>query len=99
VAEKELKILTVCGVGMGSSLVLRMYVEDVLKEMGVKARVEATEVSMASGAGADIIMASPTLMDVLRGAAPTVIPIFNFTDKAEIRARLEEYLAGRQPGL
>ncbi|MEW8979703.1 MAG: PTS sugar transporter subunit IIB [Symbiobacterium sp.] len=96
-ADKELFILTVCGVGMGSSLVLRMYVEDVLKEMGLKARVEATEVSMAAGSGADIIMASPTLMEVLQGAAPTVIPIFNFTDTKEIRAKLEEYLAGRNP--
>jgi len=94
---KELFILTVCGVGMGSSLVLRMYVEDVLREMGLKARVEATEVSMAAGAGADIIMASPTLVEVLQGAAPTVIPIFNFTDTKEIRAKLEEYLARQNP--
>lgn len=92
---KELFILTVCGVGMGSSLVLRMYVEDVLRDMGLKARVEATEVSMA--AGADIIMASPTLVEVLQGAAPTVIPIFNFTDTKEIRAKLEEYLARQNP--
>ncbi len=91
----ELFILTVCGVGMGSSLVLRMYVEDVLRDMGLKARVEATEVSMA--AGADIIMASPTLVEVLQGAAPTVIPIFNFTDTKEIRAKLEEYLARQNP--
>lgn len=96
-AGKDLFILTVCGVGMGSSLVLRMYVEDVLREMGVKARVEATEVSMAAGSGADIIMASPTLVEVLQGAAPAVIPIFSFTDTKEIRTKLEEYLAGRSP--
>ena len=34
-----IQIATACGVGMGSSLVLRMYTEDVLKELGVEARV------------------------------------------------------------
>ncbi|MFN2148928.1 MAG: PTS sugar transporter subunit IIBC, partial [Anaerolineales bacterium] len=33
-------IATACGAGMGSSLVLRMYTEDVLKELGVEADVE-----------------------------------------------------------
>ncbi|MGE5485755.1 MAG: PTS sugar transporter subunit IIB [Ignavibacteriales bacterium] len=93
---RPLKILTVCGVGMGSSLMLRMYVEDVLTEMKLKARVEATDVSTAKGAGADIVMASPSLVGVLAGAAPAVIPVRDFTNRQEIRARLEEYLAGRQ---
>ncbi|NPV72100.1 MAG: PTS sugar transporter subunit IIB [Firmicutes bacterium] len=90
-----LKILTVCGVGMGSSLMLRMYVEDVLAELRIKAKVEATDVSTAKGAGADIVMASPSLVGVLAGAAPAVIPIRDFTDRQEIKARLNEYLAGR----
>jgi PTS system ascorbate-specific IIB component len=89
-----LKILTVCGVGMGSSLMLRLYVEDVLTDLKIKARVEATDVSTAKGAGADIIMASPSLMGVLAEAAPAVIPIVNFTDTQEIKARLTEWLDG-----
>ena len=32
--SKRIDILTVCGVGSGSSLILRMYVEDVLEEFG-----------------------------------------------------------------
>ena len=34
-----MKVLTVCGLGQGSSLILRMNVESVLKEMGVEADV------------------------------------------------------------
>ena len=34
--SKRIDILTVCGVGSGSSLILRMYVEDVLEEFGIR---------------------------------------------------------------
>ncbi|EPD6333780.1 hypothetical protein ACS5NX_000867 [Klebsiella oxytoca] len=34
-----MKILTVCGLGMGSSLILKMNVEAVLKQHGIQASV------------------------------------------------------------
>jgi len=36
----KLKVVAACGVGMGSSLILKMNVEDVLKELNVPATVE-----------------------------------------------------------
>lgn len=56
--KKAVDILTVCGVGSGSSLILRIYVEDVLEEFGIKYRVNAGQVSEAKGAKADIILCS-----------------------------------------
>jgi len=35
VAKRKINILTVCGVGSGSSLILRMYTEDVLEQLGI----------------------------------------------------------------
>jgi ascorbate PTS system EIIB component len=51
-----LQVLTVCGVGMGSSLMLRMTAEDVFKRLGVRAKVEATDVSSARSMSPDVII-------------------------------------------
>ena len=51
---KTLKVLTVCGVGQGSSLIMKMFVEDVFKELGIPARVEPTEILTAKAGGAEL---------------------------------------------
>ena len=87
---KPLKIFTVCGVGMGSSLILRMTVEDVLKEMGVEGSVVATDSSAVRSSGADIILGQAMHTSELQGVAPQVLAIKNFLDKVEIRAALSK---------
>ncbi|HEY47859.1 MAG: hypothetical protein AMJ88_11905 [Anaerolineae bacterium SM23_ 63] len=84
-------IATACGVGMGSSLVLRMYTEDVLKELGVEARVEAMDVPQAKGAKVDLILTSPALVEVVSGGRGVVKAISNYVDKSLIRNALIEY--------
>ena len=86
-----IQIATACGVGMGSSLVLRMYTEDVLKELGVEAKVEAMDASQAKGAKVDLLLTSPTLIDVVSGGRATVKGISNYIDKSLIRAALIEF--------
>jgi PTS system ascorbate-specific IIB component len=84
-------IATACGVGMGSSLVLRMYTEDVLKELGVEAKVEAMDVPQAKGAKVDLVLTSPALVEVVSGGRGVVKGISNYIDKSLIRAALIEY--------
>lgn len=83
--NKRVNILTVCGVGSGSSLILRMYVEDVLEEFGVRYRVQAGQVSEAKGSKDDIVLCSNEFLSVTEGATAKVIPIKNFTDKDELK--------------
>jgi PTS system ascorbate-specific IIB component len=90
--SKRVDILTVCGVGSGSSLILRMYVEDVLEEFGIRYRVQAGQVSESKGSKADIILCSPEFFSVTKGATARVIQINNFTDKDEIRTSLKPVL-------
>ncbi|UCF61214.1 MAG: PTS sugar transporter subunit IIB [Anaerolineaceae bacterium] len=82
---------TACGVGMGSSLVLRMYTEDVLKELGVEAKVEAMDASQAKGAKVDLLLTSPSLVEVVSGGKAAVKGISNYIDKSLIRAALIEF--------
>jgi len=44
----KLKVVA-CGVGMGSSLILKMNVEDVLKELNVPATVEHSDIGSLVG--------------------------------------------------
>lgn len=86
-----IQIATACGVGMGSSLVLRMYTEDVLKELGVEANVEAMDASQVKGAKVDLVLTSPALVEVVSGGRAIVKGVSNYIDKSLIRAVLIEY--------
>lgn len=54
------KILAICGFGVGTSLILRMNIEKVLKENNLEAEVEHIDVTTAAGAAADLIVAKFT---------------------------------------
>lgn len=51
-----MKILTVCGNGIGSSLMLKMKIEQILKEEGLMADVESADLSSAQGIPADLVV-------------------------------------------
>jgi PTS system ascorbate-specific IIB component len=91
-----LRVLTVCGVGMGSSLMLRMTTEKALRELGVPATVEATDISSARGMTADVIIGQGMHTDELAGRAEIVLAVSNFMDTAALQAQLEA--AFRQAG-
>ena len=44
-----MKILTVCGNGIGSSLMLAMKIEELCKEEGIDAQVESSDFNSAQG--------------------------------------------------
>jgi len=92
VAKRKINILTVCGVGSGSSLILRMYTEDVLEQLGIPYRISAGQASEARGTNADIVMCAPEFAVVCQGGSAEVVPIKSFTDRNEIREALTGFL-------
>lgn len=91
-----IRILTCCGVGMGTSLILRMNVEDILFELGIPCEVNAGIASEGSSADVDLIMCSPEIMSVIQGAKAPIVTVESFIDKAAIKRKLESFLASRQ---
>lgn len=87
--DDPLKVLTVCGVGMGSSLILRMTAEKAFEQMGLWAKVEATDVSSARSMQADVILGQGMHTEDFAGRAPVVVAVSNFTDADALRADLE----------
>ncbi|GEP63558.1 MULTISPECIES: PTS sugar transporter subunit IIB [Clostridium] len=51
-----MEILTVCGNGIGSSLMLAMKIEEICRENNIKANVESTDFNSAQGKKADLII-------------------------------------------
>ncbi|CAG9621163.1 PTS sugar transporter subunit IIB [Sutcliffiella rhizosphaerae] len=87
-----MKILCVCGLGQGTSLILRMNVETTLRELGIQADVEHTDVSSASSETPDFIITSNELAQSLEGHSSKVIIVNNYFDMNEIKAALESNL-------
>lgn len=90
-----MKILTVCGMGLGTGLLLRMNTEAALQSIGVDdATVEVADIGSARGMGAtaDIILTSSELAEQLGPVKGTLVTVTNFFDKAEIERKLREAL-------
>jgi PTS system ascorbate-specific IIB component len=90
-----MRILTVCGMGLGTGLLLRMNTEAALAKIGVdNPQVEVADIATAKGMGAgyDIVLTSSELAEQLGSVHGRLITIHNFIDKAEIESKLREAL-------
>ncbi len=85
-----MKILAVCGMGLGTGLLLRMQAEKALKQLGLKADLEVTDIGTARAAAqfADIILTSEELAQTLRGVKPRIVTVSNFIDLQEMVTKL-----------
>lgn len=87
-----MKIVAVCGMGIGTSVLLKMNAEKVLAKLGVDADVEAADIGVAKGAAqtAEIVLTSDELAGELGDVPANVIIINNFFDLDEITDKLTE---------
>jgi ascorbate PTS system EIIB component len=85
-----LKILAVCGMGLGSGLLLRMQAEKALKELHIKADLEVADIgsARAMASSADLIITSEELAEQLGAVKPKVVTITNFIDTREMVEKL-----------
>ncbi len=88
-----IKVLSVCGLGQGTSLILKMNVEQALSDKGIRADVEHVDVSSASSMSADYIITSNELAEGLEGHSAKVIIVNNYFDMEEINQAVDEHIA------
>ncbi|AOW84540.1 PTS sugar transporter subunit IIB [Vibrio mimicus] len=86
-----MKILTVCGLGMGTSLILSMNVTDVLKsEFNIHdVKVEHMDVSAAKSSPADLIITNSELIGSLSQCDCPVVEVNDYVNHQEIKKALE----------
>jgi ascorbate PTS system EIIB component len=88
------KIVTICGSGIGSSAVLKVNTERVLRRLGLVADVVAADLASVGTAAADaqVILTSQEWADLLPTTFADVIVIENYFDTDELSRKLEEAL-------
>jgi PTS system ascorbate-specific IIB component len=87
------KIMCCCGSGLGSSMLVRMNVEKVLKKYGIQNDIEVihTSVSDASEGAADLFVVGGDLAEFVEGLSNKII-LANIMDMVELEAKLKEKL-------
>ncbi|MTI94671.1 MAG: PTS sugar transporter subunit IIB [Firmicutes bacterium] len=83
-----MQIVTVCGLGVGTSLMLKMTIQDILDAEGISADVEAWDAGTVKGRSADLFVVSEDLRSSLEGLDGNVVYIKNITDTDEIREKV-----------
>jgi PTS system ascorbate-specific IIB component len=89
------KILAVCGMGLGTGLLLRMQAEKALKQLGIEADLEVADIGTARAlaSSADLIITSDELAAQLGQVKPKIVTITNFIDLQEMVTKLGAALA------
>lgn len=87
-----MKILVVCGNGLGSSFIVEMNVKAILKELGIEADVSHTDLTTSKSEDADYYLGAADLLENLEDGKRRLIKLNNIMDKKELREALENNL-------
>ncbi|MEL7628360.1 PTS sugar transporter subunit IIB [Pectobacterium aroidearum] len=92
-----LKVLCVCGCGLGSSFAIEMSAKSVLKKLGIDAEINHTTISEASAFHYDVILTQKIFADILTSDAnedekKRIIILNKLTDKDEIEEKILAYI-------
>lgn len=86
-----MRVVTVCGMGFGTSLMLLMTIKEIGKKYGVNVEGEAVDLGSYQGRTCDFIAASAEIAKQIKSDAP-IVAIKNLLDKAEIEEKLKQFL-------
>ncbi|CZF77133.1 PTS lactose transporter subunit IIB [Grimontia sp. AD028] len=85
-----MRIMAVCSTGLGSSFMIEMKVKEVMRELGVEAEVNHTDLGSVTPDMADVFICTRDLADSIH--AGDVISIPNITDKNAMKEQLVAYM-------
>lgn len=86
-----MKIVAVCGAGVGTSAILKLNAERALDRLDIEAEVDASDIDSLAlkHAGAQVILTSPELVDAIGETNADIVVIENYFDVEEITGKLE----------
>jgi PTS system ascorbate-specific IIB component len=89
-----MKIVAICGAGVGTSGILKVNAERVLNRLDIDADVTASDVANVEAAAADaqVILTSPELVEAIGPTNADVVVVENFFDLDELERKLDEAL-------
>ena len=89
-----MKIVTICGAGIGSSGILKVNAERVLRRLDIEADVVAADLDSLAVVAADaqVILTSAEFVGAIGATFADVIVIENYFDTSELTTKLEAAL-------
>ena len=89
-----MKVVTICGAGIGSSGILKVNAERVLQRLDIEADVVAADLSSLAEVAADaqVILTSAEFVEAIGATYADVIVIENYFDTNELAEKLEAAL-------
>lgn len=86
-----MKIVAICGAGIGSSGILKVNAERVLQRLGLSATVVAADIGSVARVAADaqVILTSAEFVEAIGPTRADVVVIENYFDTDELSRRLE----------
>ena len=89
-----MKIVAICGAGIGSSGILKVNAERVLARLGISADVSAAHLATLAtdAANAQIILTSPEFLGDIGKTNADVIVVENYFDTDELTRKLQQAL-------
>jgi len=86
-----LKIITVCGLGVGSSLILKMTVDSAMTQMGIECDIEHWDMGTIRGQKCDMIVTTESFRDSFL-EQDNVVFVKNIMDVDEAKEKLSVFL-------
>ena len=86
-----MKIVTVCGLGVGSSLILKMTVDTAMTQLGVKCSIEHWDMGTIKSKVCDLIVTTEGFRKNF-AEQNNVVFVNNIVDVKEVKEKLEAYL-------
>lgn len=86
------KALVCCRAGMGSSTMLKIKSDQVIKENNFPIETEHGNLDSLIGFDGDIVITMEDLANDIQGSKPYAIGVRSILDKEEIKRKLEEFL-------
>ncbi len=91
-----MKILAVCGNGLGTSFILSMNVNKALKELNINAECKNMDLASAKSEAADYYIGTPEIMEQLQDGNRKTIGIINLVSTVEIQKALTSHILGKK---
>ncbi|MCS2157152.1 PTS sugar transporter subunit IIB [Scandinavium sp. H11S7] len=90
-----MKIMAICGSGLGSSFMVEMNIKKVLKKLNIEAEVEHSDLSSATPGAADLFVMAKDIAESASVSDNQLVVINNIIDINELENKLSAYFASR----
>jgi Phosphotransferase system, galactitol-specific IIB component len=90
-----MKIMAICGSGLGSSFMVEMNIKKVFKKLNIEAEVEHSDLSSATPGAADVFVMAKDIAASASVPENQLVVLSNIIDINELEAKISAFFANR----